>query len=319
MSSNPDQNHNFQVLCTLTGKRIHDLPPCLSDDELLEARVVKAKSRPFKTLCSMILERLFTFQEGSEFLMADICRAFPEKNVSTSIYHLFNVLEGLGYLSKVKHGGTLVWFGRESHKAHKTFKDLKTVAINQEGSAGSVSGDTKITRLTEEVLMIFLSISPLNSISMYQVFFLVFNREHQPRTTASCNMLKVLSVFEVLGIISPTGTGTGVNLNYHYTGPTIEGHESLEDIGKFEAEDNTFPNVKDDDVGTLQEMVLGTDGGWIIQDYIPVSDDDIDNIHNIVREDVTPGNKIEQKSVRRDAVCQILGLVDVEDEILKDN
>ena len=317
MPSNPDKNHNFQVLCTLTGKRIHDLPPLFPEEKLLETRVVKAKSRPFKTLCSLILERLFTFQEGSEFLMDDICRAFPEKSVRTSIYHLFNVLEGLGYMTKVKNGGTLVWFGRESYKAAKTLKDLKTVAINQEGLAGSVSGDTKITRLTEEVLMIFLSISPLNSISIYQVFFLVFNREFQPRITASCNMLKVLSVFEVLGIITPAGTGTGVNLNYHYTGPTIDSHASLEDIGKLVDDDNPYPDVKDDVVGTLQEMVPGTDGGWIIQDYIPVSDDD--NILNSVKEDVTPGNKEEQKSVRKDAVCQIFGLVDVKDEILKDN
>lgn len=318
MSSNPDQNHNFQVLCTLTWKRIHDLPPCLPEYKLLETSV-RAKRRPFKTLCSLILERLFTFQEGSEFLMEDICRAFPEKNVSTSIYHLFNVLEGLGYMTKVKHGDTkaLVWYGRESYKAVNTLKDLKTVAIKQEGIAGSVSGDTKIARLTEEVLMIFLSISPLNSISTNQIFFLIFNREYDPRTTASCNMLKVLSVFEVLGIITPTGTGTQVNLNYHYTGPTVDSHASLEDIGKFKAEDNPLPVVKDDVVGTLQEMVLGTDGSWIIQDYIPVSGDD--NIHTSVKEDETPGNKEEQKSVRRDAVCQIFGLVDVKDEILKDN
>ena len=165
--------------------------------------------------------------------------------------------------------------------------------------------------------MIFLSISPLNSISTNQIFFLIFNREYDPRTTASCNMLKVLSVFEVLGIITPTGTYNGVNLNYHYTGPTVDSHASLEDIGKFEAEDNSLPDVKDDVVGTIQEMVLGTDGGWIIQDYIPVSGDD--NIDNSVKEDVASGNKEEQKSVGRDAVSQIFGLVDVEDEILKDN
>ena len=325
MSSNLDQNPGIQVFSALTGKWIHDLPPLLSEDKLLENISRKAKSEPlpFKRLCSMILERLLTFPEGSEFRVDDLCRAFPEKNISSSIYHLLNVLEGLGYVSKVKKVGTFVWFGPESDKAAKTFKDLKTVAIKQEGSNGSVSGNTDakmtITRMTEEVLMIFLTISPLYSISMHDVFFLVFNGENSS-TTASFNMSRVFKVFEVLGIISFTDNGK----NYQYTGPNIESHPSFEEIGKIEIERDLFPNVEDDVVVTIPEqnvprieMVLGTDGdgGWIMRDYIPVSYDD-----KIVREDVTPGsNELESNSNGRETDRQSFGLVDVKDEILEED
>ena len=127
MSSNLDQNPGIQVFSALTGKWIHNLPPLLSEDKLLENISRKAKSEPlpFKRLSSMILERLMTFPEGSEFLVDDLCRAFPEKNISSSIYHLLNVLEGLGYVSKVKKVGTFVWFGPESDKAAKTFRFMQ--------------------------------------------------------------------------------------------------------------------------------------------------------------------------------------------------
>ena len=327
MSSNPDQNPGIQVFSALTGKWIHDLPPLLSEDELLESisRIAKREPLPFKILCSLILERLFTFPEGSEFLMDDICRAFPGKNLSPSIYHLLNVLEGLGYVSKVKKAGTFVWFGPESDEAAKTFKGLKTVAIEQEGSTGSMSGDTgakmTITRMTEEVLMIFLAISPLYSISMNDVFFLVFNREYPyPSTTVSSNMSRVFKVFEVLGIISFTDNGK----NYQYTGPIIESHTSFEEIGKIEVDDCDFIIVKDDEVVSIPEqnvprieMVFGTDGsgGWIMRDYIPVSYDD-----KIVREDVTPGsNELESNSNGRETDRQSFGLVDVKDEIVEED
>ena len=257
--------------------------------------------------------------------MDDICRAFPGKNLSPSIYHLLNVLEGLGYVSKVKKAGTFVWFGPESDEAAKTFKGLKTVAIEQEGSTGSMSGDTgakmTITRMTEEVLMIFLAISPLYSISMNDVFFLVFNREYPyPSTTVSSNMSRVFKVFEVLGIISFTDNGK----NYQYTGPIIESHTSFEEIGKIEVDDCDFIIVKDDEVVSIPEqnvprieMVFGTDvsGGWIMRDYIPVSYDD-----KIVREDVTPGsNELESNSNGRETDRQSFGLVDVKDEIVEED
>ena len=171
----------------------------------------------------------------------------------------------------------------ESDEAAKTFKGLKTFAIKQEGSTGSLSGDTgakmTITRMTEEVLMIFLTISPLYSISMNDVFFLVFNREYPyPSTTVSSNMSRVFKVFEVLGIISFTDNGK----NYQYTGPIIESHTSFEEIGKIEVDGDPTANVEDNNVVDrlhektvpIKKIVLGTDGDWIIQEYIPVGSDD---------------------------------------------
>ena len=329
MSADPSQNKNIRVLSTLTGNWIHELPPPLSENKLLEACTRdKSERRPFKKLCSMIMERLLTFQEGSVFLLDDIRKAFPEKNAITSIYHLCSVLEGLGYVSKDKSVGTFVWFGPGSDRAAKTLKDLKTVAINQEGSSSSIPGDTlaklKIARLTEEVLMIFLSISPLYTISMHQVFFLVFNKKHQPATTAAFNVSRVFKVLEVLGIISSTDIGA----NYQYTGPTIESHASFEEIGKIEVDGDPIANVEDDDVVDrlhektvpIKKIVLGTDGVWTIQEAIPVGSDDKIDKEN---EPLGNGNHKEQNhdsksSKERREVCQSFVLVDVEDEILKE-
>ena len=332
MSSDPSQKNYIRVTSTLTGNWIHDLPPPLSEEKLLEASKrdkQKSERRPFKKLCSMVLERLLTFPEGSVFLVDDISKAFPEKNVSSSINQLCNVLEGLGYVSKLKSGGNFVWFGPGSDRAAKTLKDLKTVAINQEGSSTYSPGDTLakigITRLTEEVLMTFLSISPLYTISMQQVFFLVFNKKYQPATTAAFNVARVFKVLEVLGIISPDA-----GANYQYTGPTVESHESFEDIGKIEADGEPNANTEDDDVVMvdklhektvpMKKIVLGTDGERIIQDYIPVCSDD-----KIDKEIKPQGNKNEQthassskSSTERREVCQSFALVDVKDEILKE-
>ena len=322
MSADPSQsqNKNIRVLSTLTGNWIHELPPPLSEDKLLEACTrEKSERRPFKKLCSMIMERLLTFQEGSVFLVDDISKAFPEKNVSSSIYHLFNVLEGLGYVSKDKSVGSYVWFGPGSDRATKTLKDLKTVAINQEGSSSSIPGDTlaklTIARLTEEVLMIFLSNSPLYTISMHQVFFLVFNKKHQPNTTAALNVSRVFKALEVLGIISSTDIGA----NYQYTGPTIESHASFEEIGKIEVDGDPNANVEDDDVVDrlhentvpIKKIVLETNGDWIIQDYIPVGSDDKIDKENEQKHD-------SKSSKERREVCQSFVLVNVEDEILKE-
>ena len=136
MASSSEANHSqvnqvIRIYCAQTKQLVHELPEIVSEVELVEAsRKDKAKRNlPFEKLCSMILERLSTSVEGSVYHVDDFCNAFREKrNVGVQIYDLFNVLESIGYLKKVKKG-TFKWFGPESEQAAKTFRDLKTVAF----------------------------------------------------------------------------------------------------------------------------------------------------------------------------------------------
>ena len=250
-SSEGSQSQVIRIYCAQSKQLVHELPQIVSEVELLaeESRKDKAKSNfPFGQLCSMILERLSTSVEGSVFHVKDVCNAFQGKK-NVQIYELLNVLKGLGYLMKVKKG-TFKWFGPESEQVAKTFRDLKSIAFNHDGSVDSDDDDDEsstkrtIPRLTDKVMMIFLRAKPIQTISFHQIFVQVFKKEYQAGPGDSANLSKVVTALEVLGLIvnvvnRSEGTErkrSRADASYHYAGPAIDGYSSFEEIGKNEVD-----------------------------------------------------------------------------------
>ena len=252
-------NQVIRIYCAQTKQLVHELPEIVSEVELVEAsRKDKAKRNlPLEKLCSMILERLSTSVEGSVYHVDDFCNAFREKrNVGVQIYDLFNVLESIGYLKKVKKG-TFKWFGPESEQAAKTFRDLKTFAFNHDSSVDSDDDDDEsstkrtIPRLTEKVVMIFLRAKPTQTISFHQIFVQVFKKEYQAGLGQAA-LTKVVTVLEVLGLIVHVDRSEGAErkgfragASYRYAGPAIDGYSSFEEIGKNEVDTEHEDLVED--------------------------------------------------------------------------
>ena len=363
MESTSEANHNqvIRIYLAQTKQVVHELPPIVSEGELvLASRKDKAKKHlPLEELCSLILERLSTSVEGSVYHVDDFCNAFREKrNIGVPIYDLFNVLEALGYLKKVKKG-MFTWLGLESDQAAKTLRALKTIAINHDGlddfdvDDNDTASKITIPKLTEKVVMIFLSVNPTQTISFHQIFFQAF-KENQVGSGNSAKLSKVLKVLEVIGLIVHVDhwvvgkrKRSHTDDSYHYAGPAIEGYSSIEEIGKIEAdfdyegmeetnevvkieaetdnEDLENMDIIHEETAPKKELILGEDedGNWIIRDNIPVSSEG-DNL--VVgkdlelckeeAEDNSPDS--DEFSGKEDNIVGNgnAGLIDVKDEIL---